>query len=90
MNRSSSLISNLKAYKMMSKGLLCHIVSTNDLDHDIPSIDIVPVVSDFQDVFPDDLPGVPPPLVIYFCIDLDPDTKLISIPSYIMAQAEHK
>ena len=34
----------------------------NDLDHDIPSIDLVPVVNEFLDVFPDDLPGVPPPL----------------------------
>ena len=55
------LISNLKANKIMSKGLLCHLVSVNDLDHDIPSIDSLPVVNDFQDVFPDYLPGVPPP-----------------------------
>uniref|UniRef100_UPI003399FC7C hypothetical protein n=1 Tax=Acinetobacter baumannii TaxID=470 RepID=UPI003399FC7C len=33
------LFSNLDANKMMSKGSLCHIVSVNDLDHDIPSID---------------------------------------------------
>ena len=55
------LISNLKSNKMMSKGLLCHIVSVNDSDHDIPSIDSVPVVNEFLDVFPHDLPGVPPP-----------------------------
>ena len=41
---------------MKSKGLLCHIMKGNDLDHDIPSIDSVPVVNEFQDVFPDDLP----------------------------------
>ena len=45
---------------MMSKGLLCHIMSVNDLDHDIPSIDSVPVVDEFQDVLPDEFPGVPP------------------------------
>ena len=38
----NSFISNLKANKMMSKGLLCHIVSVNFLYHDIPSIDSVP------------------------------------------------
>ena len=44
----------------MSRGLLCHIVSVNNLDHDNPSIDSVPIMSEFQDVFPDDFPGVPP------------------------------
>ena len=38
-SRPNPLISNLKSNKMMSKGLLCHLVSVNDLDHDIPSID---------------------------------------------------
>ena len=52
LSRPNPLISNLKANKMMSKGLLCHLVSVNDLDHDIPSIDSVPVVNEFLDVFP--------------------------------------
>ena len=38
-SRPNHLISNLKANKIMSKGLLCHLVSIYDLDHDIPSID---------------------------------------------------
>ena len=54
-------ISNLKANKMMCKGLLCHLVSVNDLVHDILSIDLVPVVNQFQDVFLDDFSGVSPP-----------------------------
>ena len=45
---------------MMAKGLLCHLVSVNNLDHDVPSIDLVPVVNDFLDVFLEDLPRVPP------------------------------
>ena len=38
LSRSSPLISNVKDDKMMSKGFLCHLVSVNDLDHDIHSI----------------------------------------------------
>ena len=60
MSRPNPLISNLKANKMMSKGLLYHLVSVNDLDHDIPSMESVPVVNEFQDVFPNDLHGVLP------------------------------
>ena len=46
---------------MIFKVLLCHLVSVNDLDHEIPSIDSVPVVNEFPDLFPDYFPGVPPP-----------------------------
>ena len=74
----------------MSNGLLCHIVSVNDLDHDIPSIDSMPILNEFQDVFPDDLPGFPFPREIDFGIVLDPNTKLISIPPYRLALAKLK
>ena len=59
LSHPNPLISNLKDNKMISKGLLCHLVSVNDLNHDIPSIHSVPVVNEFLDVFPEDLPGVP-------------------------------
>ena len=35
LSHPNPLISNLKANKIMSNGLLCHLVSVNDLDHDI-------------------------------------------------------
>ena len=75
---------------MMSKGLLCHFVSVNDLDYDIPSIDSVPVVNEFLDVFPEDQLEVLPLQEIDFGIDLEPDTKPVSIPPYGMAPAEFK
>ena len=61
-----------------------------DLDHEISTIDTVPVVNEFQDVFPDDFHRVPPPPDIDFGIDLEPDTKPISIPPYRMVPAELK
>ena len=76
-SRPSPLISNLQANKIMSKGLLCHLVSFNDLNHDIHSIDSLPVVNDFQDVFPNDLLGFPPPREIDISFNLEPDTKQI-------------
>ena len=65
-SRLNHFISNLKANKMMSKGLLYHNVSVTDLYHDIPSIDSVPVVNEFQVVFPDDMPEVPPLKILTF------------------------
>ena len=75
---------------MMSNGLLFHLVIVNYIYLCIPSIDLVLVVNEFQDVFPDDLPLVPPPREIVFGIKLDPDTKSISIPPYRMAPTELK
>ena len=74
----------------MSKGLLCHLLSVKNLDHDIPFIDSIPIVNEFQDVFPDDFPGVPPPREIDFGINLELDTKPIQIPPHRMSSAELK
>ena len=52
------------------------------------SIESVSVVREFLDVFPADLPGMPPDRDIYFCIDLEPGTRPISIPPNRMAPAE--
>ena len=43
------------------------------------------MVQEFPDVFPSDLPGVPPDRDIDFAIDLEPGTKPISIPPDHMA-----
>ena len=38
----------------------------------------LPVVCEFLDVFPDELPGMPPQRKVEFSIDLVPDTEPIS------------
>ncbi|XP_024021640.1 uncharacterized protein LOC112091674 [Morus notabilis] len=48
----------------------------------------IPVADEFTDVFPEDLPGLPPDREIEFCIDLVPRTTPISIPPYRMPPAE--
>ncbi|WMV46387.1 hypothetical protein MTR67_039772 [Solanum verrucosum] len=53
-----------------------------------PSIESIHVVSLFREVFPTDLHGMPLDRDIGFCIDLEPDTRPISIPPYRMAPAE--
>ena len=83
-------ISCLKAQKLISKGCLYHIVHVRDVDADIPSLESVPIVNEFPDVFPEDLPGIPPEREIDFGIDLLPDTNPISIPPYRMAPTELK
>ena len=83
-------ISYLKARKMISKGYLYHLVRAKDSSLETPTLDSVPVVCEFPEVFPEDLPKVPPEREINFEIDLLPDTQPISIPAYRMAPAKLK
>ncbi|XP_057439895.1 uncharacterized protein LOC130731637, partial [Lotus japonicus] len=48
----------------------------------------IPVVRDFADVFPGDVPGLPPVRDVEFVIDIVPGTGPISIAPYRMAPAE--
>ncbi|XP_019251201.1 PREDICTED: uncharacterized protein LOC109230128 [Nicotiana attenuata] len=54
----------------------------------VASIQSVPIVNEFPDIFPDELLGIPPDRVIDFGIDVVPDTQPISIPPYRMAPVE--
>jgi len=48
----------------------------------------IPVVREFPDVFPEDIPGSPPKRKIDFEIELEPGARPISKPLYRMAPAE--
>ena len=46
------------------------------------------VVCEYEDVFLDELPGLPPQRVVDFCIELHPGTSPISITPHRMAPVE--
>ena len=50
----------------------------------------IPVVREFSNVFPEDLPGIPPDREVDFQIKLTPGTELISKAPYRMAPLELK
>ncbi|KAM1241348.1 hypothetical protein ACFX2J_046555 [Malus domestica] len=81
-------ISAMRARKLLSKGCqgyLAHVVLIDVVPN---SVEQVGVVRHYLDVFPDDLPGLPPDRDVEFSIDLLPGTDPISLTSYIMAPAE--
>ena len=82
------IISFLRAKKMVSKGCLAFLAHLRDDTTQVPPIESVSIVREFLDVFPADLPDMPPDRDIYFYIDLEPGTHPISIPPYRMAPAE--
>ena len=50
----------------------------------------VPIPCEFPDIFPDELPGLPPHREIELCIDVVSDTTPIFMPPYRMAPAKLK
>ena len=53
-----------------------------------PDLASIPVVCEFLDVFPKDLPGLPPDRDVEFTIELEPSTAPISRRPYRMAPKE--
>ncbi|XP_070006220.1 uncharacterized protein [Nicotiana sylvestris] len=65
-------ISYLKATKMIKKGCIYHLVRVTDTDAEAHSLESVPVLNKFPDIFPDELPRIPPDREIDFGIDVMP------------------
>ncbi|XP_069154406.1 uncharacterized protein [Solanum lycopersicum] len=87
---SKGVISFLKARHLVQRGCLAYLAHIRDTSIETPMLESNPVVSEFSEVFPTDLPGLPPDRDIDFCIDVEPGTRPISIPPYRMAPAELK
>ncbi|XP_075100011.1 uncharacterized protein LOC142176388 [Nicotiana tabacum] len=83
----SKFISYLKAQRMIGKGRLAYLAHIINTELEPPTLQSVPVIREFSEVFPDDLPGHPPERIIDFDIDLMPGTQPIYIPPYRMAPA---
>ncbi|XP_070045527.1 uncharacterized protein [Nicotiana tomentosiformis] len=86
----SRVISYLKAQRKVEKRCLAYLAFVRDVGADTPTIEFVPVVRDFSDVYLVDLPGMPHDRDFDFGIDLVLGTQPISIPLYHMAPAKLK
>ena len=70
--------------------LACLIFLSSGESSDSRVLYDVPVVSEFVDVFPDELPGLPPHWEVEFGIDLVPSATPISKAPYRLSPAELK
>ncbi|GKA64104.1 putative reverse transcriptase domain-containing protein [Tanacetum coccineum] len=87
-----NIISCTKTQKYLLKGchvFLARITETEDKSEEKRPKD-VPVVGDFLEVFPEDLPGVPPTRQVEFQIDLVPGAAPVVRAPYRLAPSEMK
>ncbi|XP_077226467.1 uncharacterized protein LOC143888952 [Tasmannia lanceolata] len=68
------VISALQARRLLWNGCQWFLASVRDVSQGDTKLQDIPVVREYPDVFPEDLPGLPPEREIEFTIDLVPGT----------------
>ncbi|XP_076917513.1 uncharacterized protein LOC143577615 [Bidens hawaiensis] len=81
------IISKIKANRCLGKGCLAFMAFVTK-EPEPKKLEEVAVVSEFKDVFPDELPGIPPDREVQFKIDLVPGTSPIVKSPYRLAPTE--
>ena len=71
----SNVISAATARKIMRKGCEAYLAYVIDMVKTKPSVSDIPTISDFSDVFPEELLGLPPQREIKFSIDVVPGAR---------------
>ncbi|GJS35537.1 putative reverse transcriptase domain-containing protein [Tanacetum coccineum] len=89
-----NIISCTKVQEYLSKGcdvFLAHITTKEAKDKsEGKRLEDVPIVRDFPEVFPEDLPGIPPARQVEFQIDLVPGAAPVARAPYRLAPSEMK
>nr|GEW03599.1 putative reverse transcriptase domain-containing protein [Tanacetum cinerariifolium] len=88
--KSMQIISALQARTLLSHGCEGFLATIHDTTSDVSSIHDQPIVSEFPDVFPDELLGIPLVCEVEFSIELIPGAEPISKAPYHMAPIELK
>ncbi|KAJ0591942.1 putative nucleotidyltransferase, Ribonuclease H [Helianthus annuus] len=82
------IISCLKARKCLKKGCVAFLAHIVDKDAAEPKLEDIPVVKEYPEVFPEDLPGLPPQRQVEFHIDLVLGAAPVAKVPYRLAPSE--
>ncbi|GJT08074.1 putative reverse transcriptase domain-containing protein [Tanacetum coccineum] len=83
-----SLISCIKTEKYISRGCQVFIAQVMEKKSDERRLEDILIVKEFLEVFPEDLPGLPPVRQVEFQIDLIPRTTPVARAPYRLAPLE--
>nr|XP_043632205.1 uncharacterized protein LOC122603512 [Erigeron canadensis] len=85
---SFPLCTFVRARRLISRGCKAFLAHVVDSNKESKSMSEISIVNEFVDVFPDDLPGLPPERQIDFKIDLIPSATHIAKAPYRLAPTE--
>src|SRR5919202_3350477 len=85
-----NIISCIQASKYLLKDCFAILAHVRDTEVEEKRLEDVPVVRDFPEVFPEELPGLPPKRQVEFDIDLVPGAAPIARAPYRLAPSEMK
>ncbi|GJW72988.1 putative reverse transcriptase domain-containing protein [Tanacetum coccineum] len=83
-----SLISCIKTERYISRGYQVFVAQVMEKKSDEKRLEDIPVVREFLEVFPEDLPGLPPVRQVEFQINLMPGAAPIARAPYRLAPSE--
>ncbi|GJR45023.1 putative reverse transcriptase domain-containing protein [Tanacetum coccineum] len=83
-----SLISCIKTKRYISRGYQVFIAQVMEKKSDEKRLEDIPVVREFLEVFPEDLPGLPPIRQVEFQIDLIPGAAPVARAPYRLAPSK--
>ncbi|KAL8109066.1 hypothetical protein AgCh_025239 [Apium graveolens] len=76
--QTQKFLTMLQAKRFLKKGNEAYLAYVLDTKKEVPNIQDIPVVNEFEDVFSENLPGLPPGREIEFAIELAPGTTPVS------------
>ncbi|XP_035843901.1 uncharacterized protein LOC118490395 [Helianthus annuus] len=87
-NIETKLCNLVQAFKYILNGNRAYLAYVVDAQQTLPKLEDVEVVNEFPDVFPEELPGLPPEREIEFRIELNPGAKPVTKAPYRLAPTE--
>ena len=85
-----NVISAMQARRFIRKGYEAFLTLTLDSKRGQFDVEKIPIVKEFPDVFPEELPGIPLEREVYLSIEIVPGTAPVSMAPYRMAPVELK
>ncbi|KAK1424323.1 hypothetical protein QVD17_19650 [Tagetes erecta] len=87
-NCNPILCTMIEAKKFIQHGCTAYMTYVNDVRSELPQVHDVPVVHEFEDVFPEYLPGLPPNRELEFGIELVSGARPVAKAPYRLAPLE--
>ncbi|GKF25132.1 putative reverse transcriptase domain-containing protein [Tanacetum coccineum] len=84
------VVSYIKARKYIERGCHLFVAHVTEKEPKEKRLEGVPIIRNFLEVFPDDLPGLPPPRQVEFRFELVPAAAPVACAPYRLASSELK